>query len=67
MVADASFGQVTMSMTGREPGAQACATARVARGGSASQPAPAPAPAGMIGKAWSSPPAETSPGEPARR
>jgi hypothetical protein len=66
MVADASFGQVTMSMTGREPGAQACATARVAREGSASQPAAASAPAGLIGKAWSSPPTET-PGGPARR
>jgi Protein of unknown function (DUF3108) len=59
MVADASFGQVTMSLTGRESGAQSCSPPAVA---AAEAPGPRPAvpvaPAGAIGKAWSSGPVE---------
>jgi hypothetical protein len=59
MVADASFGQVTMSLTGRESGAQACPAPPVASGEGAEPRASAvSAPAGLIGKAWSAEPAK---------
>jgi hypothetical protein len=61
MVADASFGQVTMTLTGRESGARDCAPAAPARvraplrAGQAGMHR-AGEHAGLIGTAWSTPP-----------
>lgn len=64
MVADASFGQVTMSLTGREQGAQGCSQPGLARGEAAE---PGRAAAGLIGNAWSSGPVEQGSSPPGRR
>jgi hypothetical protein len=61
MVADATFGQVTMTLTGRESGARDCAPAAPARvraplrAGQAGMQR-AGEHAGLIGSAWSAPP-----------
>lgn len=49
MVADASFGEITMTLIERELGAADCAPRAVAR---AASPAPEPASAGLLGAAW---------------
>ena len=52
MVADASFGQVTMTLTRRDSGARDCAaTALVRRGGGGERPSAPPA---LVGSAWTS-------------
>jgi hypothetical protein len=51
MVADASFGQVTMTLTGRDTSDRDCQRAVVARG-AAPERRPS-APPGWIGTAWS--------------
>jgi hypothetical protein len=67
MVADASFGQVTMNLTGREPGSGACSPSRLAQAERSGQlPVGAPAPAGVIGDAWASPPADPASASPER-
>jgi hypothetical protein len=62
MVADATFGQVTLNLTGRESGERECPPPSVARGPRPplARPRavqPEAAPAGMIGSAWSTHPA----------
>jgi Protein of unknown function (DUF3108) len=53
MVADASFGQVTMTLTGRDTSERDCQRAVVARGtGPEQRPSVRP---GLIGTAWSTP------------
>jgi hypothetical protein len=58
MVADASFGQATMTLTGRESGERECAPPAVARTPRPPRTRPpvappANAPASLIGSAWS--------------
>jgi len=50
MVADASFGQVTMNLTGREQGEAGCAASQQAR---LDAPVAAPRAGGVVGTAWS--------------
>jgi hypothetical protein len=53
MVADASFGELTMTLTDRDVDNGSCAPRAVAHGGTA--PAPTLEVAGLIGAAWQSP------------
>lgn len=53
MVADASFGELTMTLTDRDVGSGSCTARDVAQGGP--QPAPTGEVAGLIGKAWHRP------------
>jgi hypothetical protein len=60
MVADASFGQVTMTLTAHESGGRECAPPTVARAAGATHPSPPRAlpvarRTGLIGRAWSTP------------
>lgn len=59
MVADASFGELTMTLTDREVGGGRCASRDVAEGDVPR--AAAPAVAGLLGEAWHSP--SVSPGQ----
>jgi hypothetical protein len=64
MVADASFGQVTMNLTGRDLGAPACTPSQLEQGSALA--ARVPRPAGVIGEAWSSGPVERERASPKR-
>jgi hypothetical protein len=66
MVADATFGQVTMTLTGRETAERECALPAVARSPRPPRIGPRPikpvaAPIGLIGSAWSRPPPRERP------